>query len=46
MLWGKEKYLLNSLYEKLKKKVKTNESVSSNSKQIKVKYKAVGFSTI
>ena len=31
---------------KWKQKVKTNESDSSNSKQIKVKYIAVGFSTV
>ena len=38
VLWGKEKYLLNSLYEKLEKRFKTNvsskESVFSKDKQI------------
>ena len=50
MLLGKKKYLLNSLYEKLKNKfffvkknVKSKESVSSKGKQIKVRYIPVSF---
>ena len=40
MLWGKEKYLLNSLHEQLENKVSlkhinSEESVSSKDKQIK-----------
>ena len=47
-LWGKKKYLLNSLYEKLKnrvylKNVNSNESYLFKDKQIKVKYIALSF---
>ena len=48
VLLGKEKYLLNSLHEKLKNKVSlkkmyTVKNVSSMEKQINVKYAAVSF---
>ena len=48
VLLGKEKYLLNSLHEKLKNKVSlkkmyTVKNVSSMEKQINVKYTAVSF---
>ena len=48
VLLGTEKYLLNSLHEKLKNKVSlkkmyTVKNVSSMEKQINVKYAAVSF---
>ena len=33
MLWGKDKYLLNSLYEKLENKVSLKQMEKINSKQ-------------
>ena len=47
VLWGKEKYLLNSSFEKLKAFFKTNvnseKSLPYKDKKIKVKFIAVSF---
>ena len=52
MLWGKKKYLLNSLYEKLNivslKQMQTvkNVSLPRTANKLKFKYVAVSFSTV